>query len=89
MDYHDPAMKAAEEACNAVFGRKPVYAREGGSIPIAGQIKHDLGIETILLGFGLPHDRIHAPNERFYLPNYYRGIETVIHFLVNYAGIGK
>ncbi len=87
MDYHIPAMKAAEAACRAVFGRNPVYAREGGSIPIAGQIKRDLGIETILLGFGLPHDRIHAPNERFYLPNYYRGIETIIHFLVNYAGI--
>lgn len=87
MDYHIPAMKAVEEACFSVFGRYPVFKREGGSIPIAGQFKQDLGIEAILLGFGLPHDRIHAPNERFYLPNFYRGIETVIHFLVNYAAI--
>lgn len=81
----DPAIGAAAEACDAVFGRKAVFKREGGSIPIVGQFKRDLGIETVLLGFGLPHDRIHAPNERFYLPNFYRGIETVIHFLANYG----
>lgn len=86
-NYHIPAMKAVEEACFTVFGRYPVYHREGGSIPITGQFQRDLGIETILLGFGLPHDRIHAPNERFYLPNYYRGIEAVIHFLVNYSRV--
>jgi acetylornithine deacetylase/succinyl-diaminopimelate desuccinylase-like protein len=40
-----------------------------------------LGIETILLGFGLPDDRLHSPNEKFHLPNFYRGIETVIHFM--------
>lgn len=87
-DLEHPAMKAAAAACEEIFGRSPIYKREGGSIPIVGQIKRDLGIETILLGFGLPHDRIHAPNERFHLPNFYDGIETVVHFLANYAELG-
>jgi acetylornithine deacetylase/succinyl-diaminopimelate desuccinylase-like protein len=55
--------------------------REGGSIPVVAQFQADLGMETILMGFGLPDDQIHAPNERFYLPNFYRGIEASIRFL--------
>jgi acetylornithine deacetylase/succinyl-diaminopimelate desuccinylase-like protein len=47
-----------------------------------------LGIETILMGFGLPDDNLHAPNEKFHLPNFYRGIETAIHFLQNLAARG-
>jgi acetylornithine deacetylase/succinyl-diaminopimelate desuccinylase-like protein len=46
-----------------------------------------LGIETILMGFGLPDDNLHAPNEKFHLPNFYKGIETVIRFLEN-LGVG-
>ncbi len=87
-DLDHPAMKAAAAACKEIFGRSPLYKREGGSIPIVGQMQRDLGVETILLGFGLPHDRIHAPNERFHLPNFYNGIETVVHFLANYAELG-
>jgi acetylornithine deacetylase/succinyl-diaminopimelate desuccinylase-like protein len=76
-----PAMKAASHAFAAGFGQEPVLVRRGGSIPVVATLQEVLGIETILMGFGLPDDRIHSPNEKFHLPNFYRGIETVIHFL--------
>ena len=85
IDYTVPAMVAAAAAYERAFGRKPVYMREGGSIPIIAAFQTHLGLETVLMGFGLPDDRIHAPNERFYLPNFYRGIQASIHFLAEYA----
>lgn len=87
-DLHIPAMQAAVAAYEASFGKTPVFMREGGSIPVVGQFQEYLGLETVLMGFGLPDDRIHAPNERFYLPNFYRGIETSIRFLTEYARQG-
>lgn len=85
VDYNSPACQAAAAAYEAAFGRRPVYMREGGSIPIVSQMQKELGMQPILMGFGLPTDRLHSPNERFYLPNYYRGIETSIRFLSEYA----
>lgn len=82
-DFNIPAMQAAAKAYAAAFGQEPVFMREGGSIPVVSQFQSELGLETVLMGFGLPGDQIHAPNERFYLPNFYRGIETSIHFLQN------
>jgi acetylornithine deacetylase/succinyl-diaminopimelate desuccinylase-like protein len=82
---HSPAMSAASDAYETVFGREPVFLREGGSIPVVGQFQDILGLESVMMGFGLPNDRIHSPNERFYLPNYYKGIETSIHFLSRYG----
>lgn len=84
-DYQTPAMKAAVSAYQTSYGKEPVLMREGGSIPVVGEFQTHLGLETVLMGFGLPDDRIHAPNERFYLPNFYRGIETSIHFFQNYS----
>ena len=84
-DLNLPAMKAASKAYTAAFGQEPVFMREGGSIPVVSAFQTHLGLETVLMGFGLPSDQIHAPNERFYLPNFYRGIETSIHFLQNLA----
>lgn len=86
-DYTIPAMQAAIQACETVFGRTPVFKREGGSLPVVATLKTALGLNPLMLGFGLPHDRIHAPNERFYLPNFYKGLETVIHFLANYRQV--
>lgn len=83
-DLHHPAMAAAVQACRETFGREPAFMREGGSIPVVAELQSILGMETILLGFGLGSDNIHAPNERFYLPNFYRGIETSIRFLAAY-----
>jgi acetylornithine deacetylase/succinyl-diaminopimelate desuccinylase-like protein len=76
-----PAMQAAFRAYAEAFGREPVFVREGGSIPVVATFQEVLGIETILIGFGLPDDRLHSPNEKFHLPNFYKGIETIIHFL--------
>lgn len=84
-DLEMPAMKAAALAYKQVFGRDPVYMREGGSLPVVGHFQTHLGLETVLMGFGLPDDKIHAPNERFYLPNFYRGIETSIRFFEEYG----
>ena len=80
-------LKAAAEAYEQVFGRRPVYAREGGSLPVVGLFQEQMKLETVLMGFGLPDDRIHSPNERFYLPNFYRGIETAIRFLDIYGRV--
>ncbi len=76
-----PAMKAAFQAYAEVFGREPIFVREGGSIPVVATFKEELGIDTVLMGFGLPDDRLHSPNEKFHLPNFYKGIETVIRFM--------
>jgi acetylornithine deacetylase/succinyl-diaminopimelate desuccinylase-like protein len=82
-----PAMQAAFRAYGAAFGREPVFMRAGGSIAVVATFQDVLGIETILMGFGLPDDNLHAPNEKFHLPNFYKGIETVIRFLEN-LGVG-
>ncbi len=82
-DFNIPAMQAAAKAYATAFGKEPVFMREGGSIPVVSQFQSELGLETVLMGFGLPSDQIHAPNERFYLPNFYRGIETSVRFLQN------
>jgi acetylornithine deacetylase/succinyl-diaminopimelate desuccinylase-like protein len=80
-----PAMQAAFSAYQETFGREPVFIREGGSIPVVATLQKELGIETVLMGFGLPDDNLHAPNEKFHLPNFYRGIQTVIYFLGHLA----
>ncbi|HET92030.1 MAG TPA: dipeptidase [Chloroflexi bacterium] len=78
-----PAMQAAFHAYTAGFGRAPIFVRAGGSIPVVAMFQKFLDIETILLGFGLPDDRLHSPNEKFHLPNFHKGIETVIHFMTD------
>jgi acetylornithine deacetylase/succinyl-diaminopimelate desuccinylase-like protein len=84
-----PAMKAAAAAYAQVFEAEPVYKREGGSIPVVGQFQRHLGLETVLMGFGLSDDNLHAPNERFSLTMFYRGIETSIHFLAEYRQLSQ
>jgi len=76
-----PAMKAACRAYAEAFGKEPVFVRRGGSIPVVATFQKVLGIETVLMGFGLPDDRLHSPNEKFHLPNFYKGIETILHFM--------
>jgi acetylornithine deacetylase/succinyl-diaminopimelate desuccinylase-like protein len=62
------------------FGKKPLYQREGGSIPIVVQFKKVLDLDTVLLGFGLPDENAHAPNEFLNLNNFFGGIRTTSHF---------
>ena len=72
---------AAAEAMEQVFKKKTVYMRSGGSIPIVGLFQKHLKIPSVMMGFGLPDDHLHAPNEKFHLPNFYRGIEAVGRYL--------
>ncbi len=74
-------IRSAAAAMEQVFGNKTVYIRSGGSIPIVGSFERELGIPSVLMGFGLPDDNLHSPNEKFYLPNFYRGIEAVARFM--------
>jgi acetylornithine deacetylase/succinyl-diaminopimelate desuccinylase-like protein len=80
-----PALRAAAFAYQKGFGAWPVFLRSGGSVPAASMFQKILGIPTVLMGFALPDDRIHAPNERFHLPNFFRGIETSIWYLATAA----
>jgi acetylornithine deacetylase/succinyl-diaminopimelate desuccinylase-like protein len=71
----------ATEAMHAVFGKETVFVRGGGSIPIVGDFVRELGIPTVMMGFGLPDDNLHAPNEKFNLSNFHRGIESIVRWL--------
>ncbi len=73
-------VQASTEAMKEVFGQKTVYIRSGGSIPIVADFERHLKIPSVMMGFGLPDDNLHAPNEKFHIPNFYRGIESVIRF---------
>ena len=75
-----PAIKAAVKALKDAFGVDPVFFKEGGSIPIVNSFNEVLGADAILLGFGLPDDNIHSPNEKFDLNNFYKGISTVAYY---------
>lgn len=81
VDPAHPLIAKAAAALTQAFGRETVYIRSGGSIPIVGLFREALGIPSILMGFGLPDDGLHSPNEKFHLPNFHRGIETVNTFL--------
>ena len=81
VDRDAPAMQAAAEALEGVFGQRPHFTREGGSIPIVADFKRILGLDTVLLGFGLDSDSIHSPNERFGLDRFHQGIEASIRFM--------
>ena len=74
-------VRAATKAMAEVFGKETVFVRGGGSIPIVGDFVRELGIPTVLMGFGLPDDNLHAPNEKFNLSNFHRGIESIVRFL--------
>jgi acetylornithine deacetylase/succinyl-diaminopimelate desuccinylase-like protein len=80
------AVRAASRALKSVWGKEPVFVRSGGSVPVVGLIKDLLGLDTLMMGFGLPDDNLHAPNEKQHLPNFYRGIETFIRFSHEIAG---
>jgi acetylornithine deacetylase/succinyl-diaminopimelate desuccinylase-like protein len=80
-----PAIRIAARAFSDVLGRPTVFIRSGGSIPIVGDFARHLRIPTVLMGFGLPDDGLHSPNEKYKLSNYYTGIKTVAHFLEMYG----
>jgi acetylornithine deacetylase/succinyl-diaminopimelate desuccinylase-like protein len=75
-----PPMQAAASALKEVFGREPVFTREGGSIPVAALFYEILNVPVVMMGFGLPDDNLHAPNEKYSLSQFFKGIRTVVRF---------
>jgi len=80
-----PAIHVAAEAFSEMLKAPTVFIRSGGSIPIVGEFAEYLGIPTVLMGFGLPDDGLHSPNEKYRISNYYTGIMTIAHFLEKYG----
>ena len=76
----NPYINAATKALKQVWNKDTVFIRAGGSIPIVGDFERHLKIPTVMMGFGLPDDNLHAPNEKFHLANFSRGIESIITF---------
>ena len=81
VDPENPFVRTAAGALRETFGRETVFIRSGGSIPVVSEFDKYAGIPSVLMGFGLPDDNIHAPNEKFHLPNFYSGIEAVGRYL--------
>jgi acetylornithine deacetylase/succinyl-diaminopimelate desuccinylase-like protein len=79
------AYKAASKAFEEVFGKTPIPMRDGGSIPIVALFKKELGIDTVLMGFGFDTDAIHSPNEHFGVRNFLMGIETIVSFYKHFS----
>jgi acetylornithine deacetylase/succinyl-diaminopimelate desuccinylase-like protein len=75
--------QALTRAMESVWGKRPVFKREGGSVPVVTQFQRILGVESVNTGFALPDDNMHSPNEKMHLPTWYRGIDTFIHFIYN------
>ena len=73
-------VRASASAMHDVYGKDTVYIRSGGSIPIVADFEKELKIPSVMMGFGLPDDNLHAPNEKFHIPNFYSGIESIIRF---------
>jgi acetylornithine deacetylase/succinyl-diaminopimelate desuccinylase-like protein len=69
-------VRAAEAAYRKGFGAAPVFLRSGGTIPVVNTFQEVLGVPTVLMGFALPDDRMHAPNEKFHLPTFFKGVAT-------------
>ncbi len=81
LETEGPAVEAAKEALTEGWGAAPVFVREGGSIPIVSAFDEVLGVPVLMLGFGLPDDGLHSPNEKFKIDNFYGGIRTIALFL--------
>lgn len=84
-----PFIDAAAKAIERGFGRSPVFIREGGSIPIVTEFSNKLGVDTLLLGWGLDDDNTHSPNEKFSLADFHRGIRSSAHLWHELSRIEK
>jgi len=87
IDTESIAMEAANQALKEVYDRPPYFTRIGGSIPVVADFKHLLGVDSVLMGFGLDSDAIHSPNEHFGLDRFAEGIEAILRFHIHYADI--
>lgn len=82
-DLNNPGVKAMDKAMEAVWGMRPFYRREGGSIGAVAMLQQICGVESVLVGTGMPSDNVHSPNEHLHLPTWYKGIDAYIHFFYN------
>ncbi|MDX1545883.1 MAG: dipeptidase [Rhodothermales bacterium] len=87
MDRRHPGMRAAALAYRKGFGAAPAFLRSGGTIPVADLFVRLMKVPTVLMGFALPDDRMHAANEKFFLPNFYNGIATCLWFFHHAAAL--
>jgi acetylornithine deacetylase/succinyl-diaminopimelate desuccinylase-like protein len=85
VDPNHPAIQTAARAFSEMLGRPTVFTRSGGSIPVVGDFANHLHIPSILMGFGLPDDGLHSPNEKYRLENYYKGIMTIAYFFEEFG----
>ncbi|OGO24185.1 MAG: hypothetical protein A2Y54_02565 [Chloroflexi bacterium RBG_16_51_16] len=83
-DIKSAGVQAMSKAFETVWGKRPLFKREGGSIGVVVQLQEYVGVESVLTGFGLPEDNVHSPNEKLHLPTWRRGIEALIHFFHNF-----
>jgi len=84
-DLENPGIKAMHKAMETVWGSRPLYRREGGTIGAVALLQQICGVESVLVGTGLPDDNMHSPNEHLHLPTWYKGIDAFIHFFYNLA----
>jgi acetylornithine deacetylase/succinyl-diaminopimelate desuccinylase-like protein len=82
-DRHSAAVQSLSRAIESVWGKRPVFVREGGSVPVVAQFQQHLGVDSVNTGFSLLDDGAHSPNEKLHLPTFYRGIDALIHFFFN------
>ena len=82
-DLNNPGVKAMHKAMETVWGTRPFYRREGGSIGAVAMLQQICGVESVLVGTGLPSDNVHSPNEHLHLPTWYKGIDAFVHFFYN------
>jgi acetylornithine deacetylase/succinyl-diaminopimelate desuccinylase-like protein len=85
--FHDPIFKTAQSALEKGFGKKAVFIREGGSIPFVTQMYDTFKVPCVLIGFGLPDENAHAPDEHIALENYFGGIKAIAHFYTDLAAL--
>ena len=83
--YHAPIFQKAQAALQKGFKKKAVFIREGGSIPFVTQMYDTFKVPCVLIGFGLPDENAHAPDEHLYLENYFSGIKAIAHFYQDLA----
>jgi acetylornithine deacetylase/succinyl-diaminopimelate desuccinylase-like protein len=82
-ELNNPGVKAMHDAMETVWGTRPFYRREGGSIGAVAMLQQICGVESVLVGMGLPSDNVHSPNEHLHLPTWHKGIDSFIHFFYN------
>jgi acetylornithine deacetylase/succinyl-diaminopimelate desuccinylase-like protein len=80
---HSPWIRAYVQAAEDVWGVKPAFKREGGSVPIISTLQDQIGVDSVNIGFGLPTDNMHGPNEKLHIPTWTKGIKALIHFFYN------